>query len=454
LPEGTVSDLADDWPPSPASPDFASIRSVVRAPSQNERSERARRVGSAQGGIERVVYPGADVLVRSKRGSGLVTLGFHVAGVVTDETAANAGISALLSRLALRGAGGLSGEELAQVAETLGGRIGGAVGADTVGWWITVRPDAVERAATLLGLVAGEPALASSDVAVERGLLASDARRAHDDMFGFPVQQALGQALPGDAYGLPPLGEPQVVAIIDRTALDRWAERVRTSRAAVVAVGDLEPSAIVGALEKLAGDWVGSRTRRQTKTPVEWASGRGSEERLKEQTAVAMVFPGVPSGSAERYPMLVLASVLSGLAGRLFEELREVRSLAYTVTAFPWFAQRAGALVAYVAASPDREDEAREVMLDVLRRVVAEPPSDGELERARRYAAGTFEVQQQSGRTIAGQMLESWIRESADELAETASRLRAVTVDDVVRVAAQTLQDSLRAEYVVRGRRS
>jgi zinc protease len=179
--------------------------------------------------------------------------------------------------------------------------------------------------------------------------------------------------------------------------------------------------------------------------------GRGSEERDKKQSALAMAFRAPPYASADRFPLKVMGGLLSGLGGRLFDELREKRSLAYTVAALPWLGRHAGAVLGYIATAPEREAEARESMLRELERLAGEPPSEAEVERARNYAAGVTEISRQTGRAIAGEILDAWMYGVVDQIAEAPARLRAVSAEDVHRVAAQVFVSDARAEYVVRG---
>jgi zinc protease len=453
LPEGGKTRFEGKWPPADgaerSTQPAVATHAVVGGPAPPTQRNETRYAG----GVVHRSYPGADVLVRSKRGAGLVTVLVHVPGLTTQETSANAGISWLLARTALRGAAGLSAEELAQAAEMLGGGLVPSVGAETLGWGMTVRAAALHDAAELLRAVALEGELSGGDVEVERVLQASDARRVRDDMFRHPLQRVLAQAFPTDAYGLPALGDPQVVEALDPAAVRDWGERLAARRAVVVGVGDLGPEELHDALGPLAA-WPGQQlTPSESGAAPAWEAGRAHESRRKEQTALAMAFPAVPFASDERYPTSVLATLLSGLAGRLFDELREKRSLAYTVAVVPWLARRAGVVLSYIATSPARESEAREAMLAELERVVSEPPSAEELERARNYAAGLVEMRQQSGRAVAGEILEAWVHGAMEELHQTAERLRAVTAEDVVRVAQHSFHADRRAEYVVRGGR-
>jgi zinc protease len=166
-----------------------------------------------------------------------------------------------------------------------------------------------------------------------------------------------------------------------------------------------------------------------------------------------MVFPGVSRRSPDRAAALVWAAVASGLGGRLFEALRDRRSLAYTVVASAWLKARAGALVTYIATSPEREEEAREEMLRELTRFAREPVTAAELRQAVSYLAGQAAVSRQSGAAVAAEILEAWISGNGlGELADPAASFRAVTAADVLRVAAGSLDPARRVEGVVRGR--
>jgi len=447
LPEGTATGLQDSWPPRGE----ASVRLEVPAPVVAPRRG-AGEAGSEElpGGVLYQAYDSTDLLLRSKSGSGLVTLLIHFPGVTTEETASNAGISTLLSRSALRGAGGLSGRELGFAAERLGSSLGAAVGADGMGWGITVARERTTEAAELLRRVAFEAELEDGVVELERTLQISDARQERDDMFRYPLQRVLREAYPADAYGLPSTGDPEQLRRVEPAHVREWAGSLSARRAVVVAVGDFTLGELARATEPLVARRGEVQTGLANATP-EWMPGRAAESRRKQQTALAMAFPSSPFGSPDRYPLRVTAALLSGLAGRLFESLRERRALAYTVATIPWLALRAGVVLTYIATSPEREEEAREAMLEELGRLVREPPTGDELDRARNYAAGTEQVRRQTGAAIASEILKAWVGAAMDDMVEVPNRLRAVTTDQVVDVAERVFRADVRAEYVVRG---
>jgi zinc protease len=168
--------------------------------------------------------------------------------------------------------------------------------------------------------------------------------------------------------------------------------------------------------------------------------------------ALARAVPGPTPRDRDHAAAQVWGAVASGLGGRLFEALRDRRSLAYTVVATAWQKARGGALLTYIATSPEREDEARAEMLVELARFTREPVAGDELRQAVNYLAGQAEVSRQNGGAVMGEILDAWIAgRGLEELADPAAPFRAVGAEDVQRVAAESLDPALKAEGVVRG---
>ncbi len=447
LPGGRATMLEQRWPVRPsgngrqAVPASATPAVVGRHP--------LPPATAYPGDIAHVALPGADFLVRPKRGAGLVSLMLCAPGLRDDERRETAGLAALLTRGALRGAGGLDAEALAFAAEALGGTIASLVGADMAGWAVTVPASAASAAAALLRAVARQPALAEEALAGERSLLGDDAARVRDDMFRYPMQQVLGTAFGTDPYGQPVLGEPEGVGRLAASTVRALGGRLAATRVVAVAVGDLPTAGLLEALVPFA-EWDAAAP---AAPPAEapWAARRGAEARDKAQSAMALAFPAPPAGAADRIVLDVIAALLSGLGGRLFEALRERRSLAYTVTALPWVRRRAGAVVAYIATSPEREAEARAGMLAELERLAREPVPEAELERARRYAAGLVDIRRQHGASVASELVDAWVSGTVEQMARLPEALRAITPRDVSRVAEAVFRGERLSEYVVRG---
>jgi len=276
-------------------------------------------------------------------------------------------------------------------------------------------------------------------------------------MFRYPFQLAFAGAFGDVGYGLPVSGLPETLAAVSPAEVRSWHTRALLGvRPVIVAVGDVDPEEASALLAGIFGD--GSpRPSRPSLAPLPWAGGQGDSSirvvlREKQQAALAMAFPGPARRDPDRAAAEVWAAVASGLGGRMFEALRDRRSLAYTVMASSWQRGRAGALITYIATSPEREDEARTAMLEELDRFIREPVSEAELTQAVSYLSGQAEVGRQSGAQLAGEILEAWVSGNGlSDLNDPGAAFRAVRAEDVLQVARRRLQQSQRAEGVVRG---
>jgi zinc protease len=452
LPEGEGSDLT----PPMLERSFAvtAIRRESRSaiPPEFPRSP-VSTGGRWQADVLHTRLPGADLLVRRKTGVPLVTLGIYVPRVELDP-AAQAGLGALVVRSSVRAAGARDAGELAFAFERLGGTLSPAAASDWLGFSTTVLSENLPQAATLLDIVFTQPTLGEAEVDTERSLMISEAEQVADDMFRYPFQLAFASAFGDAGYGLPVSGLPETLSRISAADARESHRRMVTTRPVVVAVGDLDAEQASAALAGIFGERAAVEAMSALPS-LQWVGGESSTrvvEREKQQSAFAMVFPGPGRRDVDRAAAKVWAAVASGLGGRMFEALRDRRSLAYTVMASSWQHGRAGALLTYIATSPQREDEARDAMLEELARFNAEPVSDAELQQAANYLAGQAEVGRQSAAGLAGEIVEAWlIGNGLGDLEDPAAAFRAVTKENLLRVAQRYLRPSIRAEGVVRG---
>ncbi len=418
--------------------------------------------GRMEQGVLHVALPAFDLLLRHKPGVPTVSLGAYFPRHDFDPVG-KAGLGALTVRASLRGAAGLDAAGLAFASERLGGTLGGSVGLDWTGLGGTMLSSRLAAAASLLDAVLHAPSFEQAQVEAERQLLVEETRQVADDMFRFPFQLAMAGAFGEAGYGVPALGLPADLAALTVDDVRRWhAERLVAGRGVIVAVGDLDPEQAAAVLAGTFGRH-SLRAAHPLDAPGSWSLTAGPQQRVvarqKAQTAFAMVFPGPSRRDPARFAVEVWAAIASGLGGRLFEALRDRRSLAYTVMASSWQKARAGALLSYIATSPEREDEARREMLKELLRFADEAVTPVELSQATNYLVGQTAVQRQSGSAVAAEILEAWLAGGGlADLADSEARYRAVTAEAVRAVAERILggrsgtsETVVRAEGVIRG---
>jgi zinc protease len=163
-----------------------------------------------------------------------------------------------------------------------------------------------------------------------------------------------------------------------------------------------------------------------------------------------MLFPGPARTSPDRFAAETWGAIAGGLGGRLFDALRDRRSLAYTVMASSWQRRCAGALLTYIATAPERLDEARAAMLEELEHFRRDAPSEADTTRATAMLAGQAEVGRQTSGAFASEIADAWlVGEGLLELDDPGAPYRRVTPADVHRVAAAAFDPEARAEGVL-----
>lgn len=425
--------------PSAPAPTAAPARRAVT------RAERA--------GVTHVALPGVDLLLKPKTSVPMVTLGLYRRRAAA-ESAERAGVGTLAVRSTVRGAGDADATVLADRFESLGGSLGTSIAADWFGLGASVLAPHRDQAALLLRDVLWRPRFEADEIERERTTLVSEAVQVADDMFRRPIDLALGAAFGPAGYGLPVKGLPASLAALDADTVRTWhREELARGRTVAVAVGNFD---VAEAAERLAAVFedrpAASAAPRRPADRWTRRESSAEESRAKSQTALAMVFPGPARSDPDRFAAEVLAAVASGLGGRLFHALREERSLAYTVLMSSWQRVEAGALITYIATSPEREEEARSAMLAELSRFATDLVTEDELTRAVNYLAGQCLVQRQTAGAVASEIIDAWlVGTGLEEVADPAGPYRAVTREAVRAVAARYLDPAARAEGVVRG---
>jgi zinc protease len=430
-------------------PVFAPERSEPRP--RSPRVSLERRVGSVA--VFRAAS-GLPILVRRRPGSPIAHLGLFATGGAASEPADLAGIGTLMMRATVKGTQSRSADDIAAESEMLGGTIGTSVSSDGGGWTISVPVPRHREAIALLQDVVQQPRFDAAAVEIEKSIALAQLAQLRDDMVRYPVRLAMEAAYGGHSYGRGTLGTEESLRAISRDAVSRWhAETILTSQSVVAVVGDVNEDEVAQA--------VADAFTMITPGAVGWPSVprwpdalvERIENRDKAQTALAIGFPGPHRRDPSRYAVGTLTLIVSGLGGRFFDELREKRSLAYTVQGWATERVSAGMFCAYIATAPSREHEAREALLAEIAKLREQPVTAEELNRATTYAVGSHAIARQSGSTVLSEVLDAWLfGEGLEELDEFEARLRAVTDRDIQDYAQAAFDPLRRVEGVVRGK--
>ena len=143
----------------------------------------------------------------------------------------------------------------------------------------------------------------------------------------------------------------------------------------------------------------------------------------------------------DRYALEVISQLLAGQGGRLFLELRDRRSLAYSVSASNIEGVAPGFFSVYIATATDKVEQAKTGLLEQLAQLLEAAPADDEFARAKRHLSGGFAIdQQRNAARAAHASLDALYGLGPEASLGYAESIESVTKEDLLRVARRVLR--------------
>jgi predicted Zn-dependent peptidase len=333
--------------------------------------------------------------------------------------------------------------QISQAIEGAGGSLNAYTSKELTCYWNNVPYERAETGIEVLADMLQHSLLETEEIDRERTVVQQEIKRAHDNPGAF-VGELLGRAVYGDQpIGWPVAGSVETVEEMHRPDFVDHMTGYYTAENSVLSVaGNVEHDQVV--------EWASQRFADlpSGSPPAPPASKTDRPEvyiqldpRDLEQTNVALSMHGLSRKDPDRYAFDLMNTALGrGMSSRLFQEVRERRGLAYSVSAGGARYSDTGSLTVSAGVTREHEEEAIEVILTELRKLVDDPMGDEELRRTKDYAAGSFrlglETPMSLGQRYGNQLLMDGEIEPPDD---TVAAMRAVTAEDIQAVAKRVI---------------
>lgn len=388
---------------------------------------------------------GLRVVVKRNENVPLVSLRLSFLGGLLAETESTQGITSFLAEMLSRGTTSRSSTQLATEIEDIAGDLSGFSGRNSFGLQAEFLTESLDTGLDLFADVLLHPAFPPDEIAkvkVER----MAALRRREDSLSTKAFEAFQQAIyPEHPYRFSSIGTAKSIESLDREALARYfAKYAQPANGVLGVVGNVDPDGIVAAIASHLSDWPGSGAVALPARSTPVAPARPREvalEKKKNQAHVVYGFLSLTIGDPELPALEVLTQILSGQGGRLFLELRDKQSLAYTVSAFDLEGVDRGIWGVYIAGEPAKLGEMTGGIEKELAKIVEGPIPDEELARAKAYLIGSQAVSLQRFGTQASLLsLDDLYGLGATYHLDYDERISAVSVEDVKRVAKRVIR--------------
>lgn len=377
----------------------------------------------------------------------------------SNEPENKVGVSNLTSALLDDGTATRSAADIANQLQSIGANLGSGVDFDSAGVSIQTLTRHLDKAIDIFADVIQNPSFPASEVESLRGrqLVALRQQRANPNAISNIVYNKV-------LYGDHPYGrsntEDAIKAITRDDILGFYASTYRPNNATLIVVGSFDKAELKNKIEKAFGGWKGGDiSARELGAPKsrEKAGIYIVDRPNSAQSVVSIGHVGIDRNNPDYFPVVVMNTILGGgFTSRINMNLREDKG--YTYGARSGFAFRRG---------PGPFSAGGDIQTAVTKEAVAEfmkelneirggrPVTQKELDYnkqslIRRYPAG-FETAGQ----ISNQLANLAVYGLPDSyFNEYISKVNAVTVDDVNRVARQYLDPAKMAIVIVGDRKT
>lgn len=415
------------------SPKAAVLKKAKLATKRAKASAKSRTADEF--GIEKhTLSSGAKVFFRTDRSTPVLSARIGLLGGMRSELENQVGVTELLSRVWTSGTKTLSEADIALKIENMAGGLGAFGGRNSAGLSLqTIAPFEDEALELFLDVLTNA---AISPAAVDREkTIMGEVIRSREDKPGQMVSMMFHELMfKGHPYSRDLYGNKETVARLDLKQVESHLRSMLTSKNLTLSVsGSVDPEKWLRRLEAALSQLPkGKSLSSQFKHDGPRESLNEYKALAREQTHIIVGYKALTLMDPRRYILQIIESVLAGQGGRLFIELRDKASLAYSVAPMRMEGIDTGYFGAYIGCSPEKGPKAIEMMHTEFRKLMDTRISETELDRAKRYLIGRHDIDLQRNSAISSSILFNEIYGiDCGEIFRYADHLAGVTAEEV-----------------------
>jgi zinc protease len=337
---------------------------------------------------------GIKILFKPETDTPTTTAKFVYRGGARLESPEDMGLSELTSRVWISGTESKPEQALLQEIEESAIGLSSFSGKNTNGFSLDYLA-AFEDKAIGLALESIQHSVFSEEViAREKTILQQAIKSREDHPSSLCVRQFLKEMFGNHPLSYEATGTSESLASLTRDKVLSFKNKIVSNKdLTVVVVGDYDKKQWISAVKKLEKGLTG-KSSLQPVHKVENLTENKSKflASTKEQSHVIIGWRGLSLSDPDRYTLQAIEAILAGQGGRLFYELRDKNSLAYSVSPMRMESLETGYFGGYIACSHDKVEKAIEMFRAEFQKLTQEKVSAEELSRSKRYLIGQHDI--------------------------------------------------------------
>ncbi len=386
-----------------------------------------------------VLDNGIRLIVKENPSLPIVSIQVSFLGGVRFEEESQNGINHFISVMVTKGTKHQNSLEIAKKVERMAGSLNGFSGNNSFGLAFTFLSQHFEDAFHLLTEVIRQPSFDQGEMEKRRRLILASIRQQEDDLGGLVFKLFRKTLYEKHPYRMDTLGTLDSIQRLTQEDLKEYYQSIVIPENMVLTVvGDVDQKKVLHAVRKGFGDLKRESLRLHSisQEPPLQKKRQAEIIKVKEQAHFILGFLGVSFHHPDSDALTVLDAALSGQGGRLFRELRDKESLAYALDFMAHSNLDPGYIGVYMGTHPDKLETAIEAVQRELKKVKEEGLTEEEVDRAKKYLIGNFEIGLQTNGAQANQMsLDELYGFGFDHYQKYPQKIQKVSKEDVNRVA-------------------
>ena len=381
---------------------------------------------------------GMTLVLRTQSDTPTFSVRCAALGGLRAEQASDAGAIELLSRVWTTGSKRYTEDQINEIVESHSAGISAFGGRNTIGLTLDGLSPSQDELYDIYFDLLKNPTWPIAQVEREKEVQLNQIQNKKDNPAQICFQQFHEMMFGQHPYSRDVLGTPEHLKKINAQTLSQYhKELIHPKNLVMTVVGDFNESMLMKHIEQFEKSAAqGQKFSKKLQVPVIQRNQICESTLDKEQTHIVLGYQGLKIDSEERFTLDVLQSVLSGQGGRLFYELRDKNSLAYTVSPIRMEGLESGYFGTYIGCSPEKKEKAIAMMREELNKLTSELITPEELVRAQNYLVGQQAISLQKKSTICqAVLLDVVYGMSADHIFEVIEEYKKVTRESILKLA-------------------
>ncbi len=424
--------------------------SIVKLrPEESKASDKNQSETAAIQNTQKIVLDnGVRVLVKNNPNIPLVNLKAMFIGGVLHEPPEKAGISRITATLLTKGTTTRSRNDIAAAFDSIGGSFSFTSGNNAFGVNAEVLKEDFQYALEIFADMLINPAFDENELeTIRQNTLSAIARR--NDRWDNEILYFFRQKFFNDhPYHNDSLGTEESIRSITTADVRDFYRRFATPKRCVVSLfGDIEEDSAQQSVANALNEFSAESFDLPKIVPMKTITDNLTNVKLvdKSLAAVYLGYPGTDISHPDRYPLIVMDTILSGYGypgGWLHEQLRgQDKDLVYVVHAHNFMGLAPGYFGVTAASSPEKMDEVIAIILDNIETIKSARVSEEEMAKAKTICNTMEKLSRQTNNAMAMQANLNELYGLGFDYSNTFSnRINQVTADDVFRVANKYLK--------------